>query len=123
MISEGTSASVATTVTDHDTAIALGSGDVAVLGTPRLAALCEEAAVAVLAGALADGLTSVGTNVNVDHLAATSVGGTVAATATITAVDGKRIAFALLVKEGGTVVARGTHTRLVVDRKRFTSSL
>lgn len=119
MISEGASASISLTVTDADTATALGSGDVAVLGTPRVVALCEEAAVAALAGSLPDGATSVGTNVNVDHLAATRVGGVVTANAVVDAVDGREITFALEVAEGDRVVARGTHTRVVTGRERF----
>ncbi len=65
MISQGTAASISLTVTEQDTAIVLGSGDVAVLGTPRVVALCEEAAVAALAGFLPDGATTVGTSISI----------------------------------------------------------
>lgn len=119
MIDEGVSATIALTVSRADTAVALGSGDVTVLGTPRIVALCEEAAVAALAGLLPEGATSVGTNITIDHLAATRVGGAVTANAIVSAVDGREIAFALEVTEGDTVVARGAHTRVVIDRKRF----
>lgn len=119
MITEGTTASVSFTADDEATAIALGSGDVPVLGTPKLVALVEQAAVAALAGALPDGTTSVGTHVDVHHLAPTRVGSTVVADATITAVDDRRISFAVRVTEEGDVVARGTHVRFVVDRQRF----
>lgn len=122
MISEGTTASVSLAVTQQDTAMALGSGDVAVLGTPRVVALCEEAAVAALAGSLPDGATSVGTNISIDHLVATAVGASVTARATVTVVDGNRIAFAVELRDGGELAARGIHTRFVVDRKRFENS-
>ena len=122
MINEGTSAAVTFTADESTTAIALGSGDVPVLGTPKVVALAEEAAVAALAGSLPDGSTSVGTSVVLDHLAPTKVGGTVVAEATITAVDGRRISFAVKVTEGEAIVARGTHVRFVVDRKRFLES-
>ncbi|MGI9609079.1 MAG: thioesterase family protein, partial [Acidimicrobiia bacterium] len=56
----GLSAEIALTVAESDTAIALGSGDVPVLATPRIVALCEEATVAAVAGQIADGSTSVG---------------------------------------------------------------
>ena len=63
------------TVTEADTAQALGSGDVPVLGTPRLVALAEQATVAALSGHLDAGQTSVGTRIELDHVAATAVGG------------------------------------------------
>ncbi|MEN8040146.1 MAG: thioesterase family protein [Actinomycetota bacterium] len=119
MIPTGTSASIPLLVEDPDTAIALGSGDVAVLGTPRIVALCEEAAVAALAGHVPEGSTSVGTNVNLAHLAPTPVGGSVVARAIVTSADGRRVDFDIEVHDGDTLAARGTHTRAIVDRSRF----
>jgi fluoroacetyl-CoA thioesterase len=66
-------------VSDDDTAIAAHSGDVPVLSTPRIVALCEEAAVAAVAGQLAEGETTVGMRVQLDHLAPIAVGSTVTA--------------------------------------------
>jgi predicted thioesterase len=123
MITEGITASTSLVVTAADTAVALRSGDVVALGTPRVVALCEQAAVAALAGLLPEQSTTVGTNINIDHLAATPVGGTVTASATVTAVDGRTISFSLVVVEGEGDVARGVHTRAVVDRKRFEALL
>jgi len=122
MINEGTSAAVSFTTDETATAIALGSGDVPVLATPKIVALAEEAAVAALAGSLPEGTTSVGTAIAVDHLAPTRIGGTVVANATITAVDDRRVSFAVRVTEGDAVVARGTHVRFIVDRERFLGS-
>ena len=68
-------------VRDGDTAVALRSGEVAVLGTPRLIALCEEASLQAIAGQVADGHTTVGMRVQLDHLAPTAVGFTVTAEA------------------------------------------
>ncbi len=119
MVEPGTSASVTFVADDATTAIALGSGDVAVLGTPKIVALIEEAAVAALSGWLADGATTVGTQIAVDHLAPTAVGSTVLATATVTAAEGRTISFTATVTEGDKVVAQGTHTRAIVDRARF----
>lgn len=123
MIAEGTSGSVSLTVGVVDTAVALGSGDVHVLGTPRIVALCEEAAVVALAGLLPDGSTSVGTNINIDHLAATPVGRTVDAVASVTTVDRRRIVLSLLVMDGESVAARGAHTRVIVNREEFEAAL
>ena len=117
----GTVGVVRFTCDSSSTAIALGSGDVPVLGTPKVVALAEEAAVAALDGRLEPGRTSVGTAVHLDHLAPTLVGGTVEATASVVAVDGRTVDFAVHVVEGSTVVATGTHTRVIVDRERFLS--
>ncbi|HEY3262120.1 MAG TPA: hotdog domain-containing protein [Pseudonocardiaceae bacterium] len=121
-VEPGLHAAVEHTVTDADTAVALGSGDVPVLGTPRLLALAEAATVAALAGHLADGQTSVGTRVELDHLAATPVGAVVRVRAELAAVDGRSLRFAVTATDGsGAVIGRGTVSRTVVDRNRFLS--
>jgi fluoroacetyl-CoA thioesterase len=107
-------------VGEGDTAVALGSGDVPVLGTPRLVALAEAATVAALRGRLDEGRTSVGTRVELDHLAASPVGATVRVRAELTGSDGRTLRFAVTAHDGaGTLVGRGTVTRAVVDRARF----
>jgi predicted thioesterase len=103
----------------EDTAIALGSGDVPVLGTPRVVALLEEAAVAALAGDLAAGITSVGTHIAVDHQAASRVGAEVSGVAEVISVEGRTVGFRLVALEGDRTVATGAHTRVLVDRERF----
>lgn len=118
-LSRGLGARVELTVTDADTAQALGSGDVPVLGTPRVLALAEAATVAATATRLDSGLTTVGTRVELDHLAATPVGRTVTAEATLTDADGRRLTFQVVVRDGTTVVAEGRVDRVVVDRQRF----
>jgi fluoroacetyl-CoA thioesterase len=112
-------ATVEITVGEADTARSIGSGDVDVLATPRIVALCEEAAVAALASSLDAGQTSVGTRVVLDHVAPTVVGRTARATARLEHVDGKTLSFAVEVSDDAGVVGRGTHTRVVVDRERF----
>lgn len=123
-LAPGLDAVVEHTVTAADTAAELGSGDVPVLGTPRLLALAEAATVAALAGHLAAGQTSVGTRVQLDHLAATPVGGRVRVRAELAAVDGRTLRFAVTATDAsGAVVGRGTVTRVAVDRERFLSGL
>ena len=109
------------TVADADTAVALGSGDVPVLGTPRLVALCEEATVAATSGRLADGQTTVGTRVEIDHLAASPVGTVVEAAAVLEAADGHVLHFTVTASDGDRTVARGAVHRAVVDRASFLS--
>ena len=115
----GLTARVVLTVSDADTAAALGSGDVPVLGTPRVLALAEAATVAALAGTLPDGSTTVGTRVDLAHLLPTAVGHTVVAEATLSTVDGRRLAFTVAVHDGAEVAARGRVERVVVDREAF----
>ncbi len=120
-VRQGLSAQVALVVSDSDTAASLGSGDVAVLGTPRVIALCEQAAVAALADTLTAGLTSVGMRVQVDHLAPTAIGGEVTADATLEKIEGRRLTFTVTVNDRCGLVAAGRVTRVVVDREQFLS--
>jgi predicted thioesterase len=107
------------TVAEEDTAAALGSGDVPVLATPRALALAERATVAALAGALDPGATSVGTRVELDHLAASPVGAVVRVTAELERVEGRRLEFAVELLDGERPAARGRVTRVLVDRDAF----
>jgi fluoroacetyl-CoA thioesterase len=106
-------------VGEADTAAALGSGDVPVLGTPRVVALAEAATVAVVADRLPNGDTTVGTRVRLDHLAATAVGRSVEAEARLTGVEGVRLTFTFTVRQDDRVVAEGVVDRVVVNRDRF----
>ncbi len=118
-LSPGLHGSTKLVVADADTAIALHSGDVPVLGTPRLIALCEEATMVAVAEQLAVGQTTVGMRVQIDHLAPTHVGSTVAAEATLERVEGRRLTFTVSVSDHGGLVAAGKVTRVVVETERF----
>jgi len=118
----GLTGRVSVEVDEGRTARWLGSGDVEVLGTPAVLALAEAAACAAVAGRLPEGSTSVGTRVELDHLAPTLPGRVVTASATLTRVDGRSLQFDLAVEDDAGVVARGTHRRALVDRARFVSS-
>ena len=121
---EGATARAAFTVTDDDTAIAVGSGSLPVLGTPRLLAWCESATCAAIADTLPAGSTSVGTRVELEHRAPSPVGATVTVEATVTARDDRTVRFDVRARhEDGTEVARGTVTRAVVDPERFLARL
>lgn len=115
----GLSASIDLTVTDDDTAIALHSGDVPVLATPRVLALCEEASVAAVRPQISDEQTTVGMQVQIDHLAPTAVGATVTADAKIEEIQGRRITFKVSARDERGLIAAGRVTRVLVDRERF----
>ncbi|PSK97423.1 thioesterase superfamily protein [Murinocardiopsis flavida] len=102
-----------------DTAAALGSGEIDVLGTPRVLALAEAATVAALAGRLDGGDTTVGTRVELTHLRATPVGAKVHAAAVLRESAGRRLVFDVVVSSDGAEAARCTIERVVVDRERF----
>jgi fluoroacetyl-CoA thioesterase len=123
MVETGSSAAISTSVRDEDTAISLRSGDVRALGTPRVVALCEEAAVTAIADSLPAGATSVGTSISIEHMAASGVGATVTATAVVTDVEEGRVEFDVELTEGDKIAAAGTHVRFVVDRARFEHSV
>ena len=111
-------------VEDADTARALGSGSVDVLGTPRVVALLEAATVQAVDASLEPGATTVGTRVDVEHLAPTPVGATVHASAEVTAVEGRSVTFAVslfgpALRSEHELLARGTVHRAVVDAERF----
>ncbi|GAA1791821.1 hypothetical protein GCM10009795_041880 [Nocardioides hankookensis] len=116
------------TVTDDDTAVAVGSGSLPVLGTPRLLAWCEAATCAAIEPSLPAGSTSVGTRVELEHVGASAVGQRVEVTASSTYVDGRLHRFTVAARNvgddgGGKVVATGEVTRVVVDVERFLSRL
>lgn len=106
-------------VTPELTARHLGSGGVAVFATPEMVRLMERAAVAALAPHLAPGQQSVGTHVNVRHLAATPLGATVTARAELIAVDGRRLTFRVSAHDGTETIGEGTHERALIDLARF----
>lgn len=103
----------------EDTAKRLGSGDVPVLATPRLLALAEAATVRAVEEHLAPGQTSVGTRVELEHLAASPLGTHVQIGVELVEVDGRRLVFAFEAHDRRTVVGRGTIERVVVDRAKF----
>lgn len=115
----GLCAGVELTVADADTAVTMRSGDVAVLATPRLAALAEEATVAAVRGELDEGTTTVGYRIQLDHLVPTLVGGSVKAEAMLEAIEGRRLVFRISVNDSHGLVAAGRVTRVVVERDRF----
>lgn len=116
----GASAEVSLLVTPERTAAVMGNPGVHVLATPFLIGLLENAAADVLRPEIPPGGASVGTMVEMRHLAATPVGMTVRAKATLLETDGKRFLFAVAAWDDQDKVAEGRHERYVIpDRDRF----
>jgi len=119
----GLRATVRVTVTEADTALAMGSGDVPVLATPRLLALAEAAAVAAVAPQLEPGQTTVGTAASLEHHQPGPVGAKIVVEAELTEMDGRRLVFGFIARVADTdediVIGAGSLQRVVLDRERF----
>ncbi len=111
-------------VTDSHTALSMGSGDLRVLATPVMMALMENAAMLAVAPELPEGSTTVGGHISSSHLMPTSVGASLTATATLTAINGRKLTFHVEAHDqAGNLLGEGTHLRFVVDREHFMSRL
>lgn len=106
-------------VTDANTAVALGSGDLQVFATPAMVALMENAAMNAAATLIGEGETTVGAQISVSHTKPTGIGHTVTATATLTAHEGRKLSFTVVASDEDGTIGEGTHTRYVVSRERF----
>ncbi|MGE0053884.1 MAG: thioesterase family protein [Hyphomicrobium sp.] len=102
---------------------AMGSGGAPVFASPSMLALMEGAAVDCVEKLLPDGHQSLGTHLDVHHIAATPEGLTVTAHAKLTAVDGRKLTFAVEAHDGIETIGKGTHIRVVVDTARFMARL
>ncbi|MBE6194079.1 MAG: dihydrolipoamide acyltransferase [Rikenellaceae bacterium] len=112
-----------TTVENSNTALAFGSGDMEVFATPAMVALMENAAMNAVAAHLEAGQTTVGSQITTTHIKPSALGATISATATLTAVEGRKLTFAVEAYDGETLIGSGTHVRYIVDRERFLSKL
>jgi predicted thioesterase len=118
------SATLSFTVGEEDTAAALGSGSLAVLGTPRLLAWVEAATCAALEGELSPGRTSVGSRVQLEHRTPSRVGEQVTVAAVLRHRDGRLVRFEVVAEDSrATVVGQAEVTRVVVDVDRFLDRL
>jgi fluoroacetyl-CoA thioesterase len=106
-------------IESHHLASALGSGGVAVFGTPALVALCETASFLCVAPHLELGQTTVGTFVEIHHLAATPLGMEVRAVATLIAVEGRRLTFTVEAWDEVEKIGECRHERVIVDEQKF----
>lgn len=120
-ISIGARGGAETTVTEQNTALAMGSGLLPVFATPAMAALLEEAAVHACQAGLEEGQGTVGTHLDIRHDAATPVGMAVRAEAEVTAVDGRAITLSVRAFDEAGPIGGGTHQRFVIDNQRFLS--
>ena len=120
-IQPGLTGEAQATVGREDLALHVGSGDVAVYATPRLAALMESAAIAAVHGLLPEGKTTVGARLDLSHLAPTPAGASVRAEARLEEVESKKLRFSVTAFDEREKIGEAVHDRIIVDRKKFTS--
>lgn len=113
-------ATVSEQVTESNTAVSVGSGSLRVYATPAMLALMEKAACEAIKNLLEDGETTVGTNLNVNHVSATPVGMKVSATAELTERDGRKFIFKVTSVDESGLIGEGTHERFIVKSEKFT---
>ena len=118
-ITVGTTGEATLKIADEHTASRVGSGKIAVLATPVMINVIEAAALAACEPYLPAGHQSLGTHLNVSHIAATPVGMTITARAVVTNVDGRKIAFRVEVHDEHDLIGNGTHERVVVNVAKF----
>ncbi len=105
----------------ENTATAVGSGVLRVFGTPCMLALMEKTACESIESELDEGWGSVGTEVNIRHLAATPIGMTVRCETELVEVDGRRLVFNVLAYDDAGLIGDGTHERFIVNNEKFQS--
>ena len=106
-------------VTIENSALAMGSGTLRVFATPAMVALVEGCCAESVEDQLPEGITSVGTKVDVEHLAATPLGVSVLCKSKLVAVDDRRLDFAFEVFDNTGLIGKGKHTRFTVDAEKF----
>lgn len=106
-------------VTIENTALAMGSGTLRVLATPAMIALIEGCCAESVEDMLDEGLTTVGTNVNAAHIAASPLGVSILCKSRLVAVDGRRLDFEAEVYDSKELIGKAKHTRFIVDAEKF----
>lgn len=116
---KGIKFSIERKVTEHMTARVMGSGTLDVFATPSMIALIEETAWRSVAPQLESGMATVGTLLNVAHVAPTPVGMTIKCETELTEVDGRRLVFSVKVSDECGEIGRGTHERFIINEEKF----
>lgn len=123
MLEVGMKLEVEKVVTENDTAAKAASGAIEVLGTPIMIAWMEETSLNLVQKELDEGLTTVGTEVNIKHLKGTLIGKTVKIVSVLKEIDRKKLVFDVEALEDGVIVGTGSHTRFIIEPVRFFEKL
>jgi predicted thioesterase len=115
----GARAEASETVTRQNTARFLGSGVLDVYATPAMIALMEKAAVQTTAPFLPEECSTVGTSVNIKHIAASPLGANIRAEALLTGLDGRKLSFEVRAWDDKELIGEGLHERFIIEKKKF----
>ena len=118
-LTPGLSAEVEDTVSEKNTASALGSGGLPVFASPAMLALMEKAALTVVDSLLPPGWSTVGTEVNIKHISATPVGMKVTARAELLGIDGRALSFKVEAFDETGKIGEGSHSRFIIENTKF----
>ena len=118
-LSPGITGEKSVAVTIDNTALAMGSGTLRVFATPAMLALCEACCAESIEEYLPEGVTSVGTKADIEHIAASPLGASIFCKSKLIAVDGRRLDFEVEVYDAVELIGKGKHTRYTVDAQRF----
>ncbi len=119
MLKENMSLTETKAVFCEDTALNYKSGSLKVFATPAMIALMEYTSMTLVQGEIEDGLTTVGTKVNIEHISATPVGMTVKCTSVLSVIDGRRLVFEVVCEDEKGIIGKGTHERFIVRSESF----
>lgn len=123
MLEPGLTYTCTKAVEEHLLAINMRSGDLRVFATPAMLALMEEAAMLTVAPHLPEGATTVGGQIASSHIKPTAHGRTVSATATLTAIEGRKLQFTVVARDEEGIIGEGEHLRFIVDKTKFMERL
>lgn len=123
MLKEGLTHTSKVTVAPANCASAVGSGGLDVFATPSMVALMENAAMNAVAPFLPEGSTTVGVEINTTHIKPSALGAVIEATATLTAIEGRKLLFDVEARDAIGTIGKGTHVRFIVDIERFIAKL
>lgn len=110
-------------VSEEQSALKLGSGDLRVLGTPAMLALMEHASMQAVASQLPAGSTTVGSHISSSHIKPTAIGKVIEATATLITVENRKLTFKVVATDENGTIGEGEHIRYIVDKEKFISKL
>ena len=110
-------------VTNDKPAAEMGSGTLPVYATPAMIALMEKTAMLSVAAELSEGEATVGTKLEISHLAACGLGSKINCESTLTEIDRKRLVFEVCAYEGETLIGKGIHERFIINTEKFMSKV
>jgi len=122
-IKVGISATSTTKVCKENCASLMGSGTLDVFATPAVVAYMEMAACYAVNGLLEEGLSTVGTRIDIAHIKASPIGETITATATLKEIDGRRLVFDVTARDSKGEIANGTHERFIIKVDKFLAKI